>query len=149
MKKLFGFIAATLTLFVAATPAFAQQGLVNCPGQFKTLCDLSTTNIPGLIGQVINFAFIIAIIIALIFLIYGGIKWITSGGEKTDVEGARNHVIAAVVGLIIVFLSYVIINIVVTFFTSKSLQDIDIPRLSPVAAPTCPPNGKAPIPGCP
>lgn len=143
MKKLLGATATTLTLFVAATPAFA-EGLVSCPGQFKTLCDLSTSNVPGLIGQVINFAFIIAIIIALIFLIYGGIKWITSGGEKTDVEGARNHVIAAVVGLIIVFLSYVIINIVVTFFTSSSLNKLNIPQLTPV----CPSGGVPPTPGC-
>lgn len=134
MRKLLAFYTALATLLVTAAPASAQ--LVSCPPQFKTLCDLSTSDTPALIGQLINFAFVMAILVALGFLIYGGVKWITSGGDKTDVEGARNHVIAAVVGLVIVFLSYFVINIVTQFFSGSSLGGLTVPKLTPV--PTTP-----------
>lgn len=56
--------------------------------------------------------FIIGVVVAVIFLIYGGIKWILSGGDKTAVESARNHIIAAIVGLIIVVGAFFIIGLI-------------------------------------
>jgi len=50
--------------------------------------------------------------VAVAFLIYGGIKWILSGGDKQAVESARNHIVAAIVGLVIVAGAFVIIGVV-------------------------------------
>ncbi len=133
MKKLFSSFSSAIATLLAFPSIASAQNIVNCDqaGQFKALCSLSATNIGVRISQLITFAFVMAIIIALAFLIWGGIKWITSGGDKSGVEEARNHVIAAVVGLIIVFLSYFILNLVVYFFTGASLFDIRIPTLTP------------------
>lgn len=52
------------------------------------------------------------VILALFFLIFGGIKWITSGGEKEGVESARKMITFSIIGLVIVFLSFFILNFV-------------------------------------
>ncbi len=93
---------------------FAQNTTGNfCPaGLGSNLCNLS---IGAAIGGLISFIFVLAAIIALIFLLIGGIRWITSGGDKSNIEGARDSIIAAIVGLVIIFLSYVILNVVLHF----------------------------------
>lgn len=98
-------------------------------GQFRPVCNLSAAKFGALLGNIINLIFIIAIIAALFYLIYGGIKWLTSEGDKSSVEAARQHIIAAIVGLIIVFMSYFILNVVVTFFTGTGLGNIQLPSL--------------------
>lgn len=76
--------------------------------------------------------FIIAIVIALIWLVIGGIKWITSSGDATKVEGARNQIIASVIGLIIVFLSFFILNFILTIFGIEGgITGIEIPSIIP------------------
>ena len=135
MKKLIGAVSSITTIALAFPSAvFAATNIINCGetgGQFLTLCNVTTNiaNFGKTFGTVVTFVFIVAVIIALGFLVFGGIKWVTSGGEKTGVEEARNHVVAAVVGLIIVFLSYFVINLVVYFFTGASLFNITIPTL--------------------
>ncbi|MBI2032064.1 MAG: hypothetical protein HYV38_03200 [Candidatus Levybacteria bacterium] len=56
------------------------------------------------------------ILLALVFLIYGGVQWITSGGSKGGVEAARNKIIYAIIGLVVIFLSFFIINFIEHFF---------------------------------
>lgn len=98
-------------------------------GQFGGLADLTAANFGKIVGNVVTIAFIIAIVIALGFLVYGGIKWITSGGDKTAVEGARNTIVAAIVGLVIVFLAYFILNLILGFF-GLSLGELVLPQIT-------------------
>jgi len=49
-------------------------------------------------------------------LIIGGIKWVTSGGDKEKTAGAQQTLTAALVGLVIVFASWAIIKLIETFF---------------------------------
>ena len=93
--------------------------------RIRTLC--AGRDLGQVIGFVETIAFMIAVLIALAFLILGGIKWITSGGDKDGVEGARNQIIAAVVGLIIVFLAFFILNLILGLF-GMSLFNLTLPR---------------------
>lgn len=131
MKKIFIASSTFLSGFLTFTPVVHAQTIVDCTqaGQFSIICGLTGARFGSTFGQVITFVFIIAIITALGFLVWGGIKWVTSGGEKTGVEEARNHVIAAVVGLIIVFLSYFILNLIIYFFTGQGINTLNIPQL--------------------
>lgn len=138
MKKVFGYITGfSILSLISPVVAFAQttgNKVINCnesDNQFSPLCNLGANKIGSTIGQVITFAFIAAVLIALLFLIYGGIKWITAGGDKSGVEEARNHVVGAIVGLIIVFLSYFIINLILFLFTGSSLSELKLPTLKP------------------
>ncbi len=111
MKKALGITYAAATFLTLAPFAFAET---LCPtGDFAGLCDVK---IDTLIGQFIQLIFIIAVLAALFYLIWGGFKWLTSGGDKTAVASAREHIIAAIIGLIVIFLSYFILNILIKFF---------------------------------
>jgi hypothetical protein len=57
-----------------------------------------------------------AVAIALVSLIWGGISWTMSGGDKTKLQAARNTVLYAIVGLITSFLSFLIVNLIGYFF---------------------------------
>lgn len=114
-----------------AAPVFAQTNISLCPvsGTFGGLCGLEYGKFGTYVGTLVSLVLAIAVIVALFFLVWGGIKWITSGGDKTGVEGARNTIIAAIVGLIIAFLAYLIINFVGGFF-GINLFNLILPSLN-------------------
>ena len=56
-------------------------------GGFASLVNISATSFPR---AMITIALIIAGLAAIILLIIGGIKWITSAGDKSRLESARN-----------------------------------------------------------
>lgn len=66
----------------------------------------------GIIQWIIIIAVAVGIIAALIFLLWGAIKWITSGGDKDKVANARNTILFSIIGLIVVLLSVVIIQFI-------------------------------------
>src|SRR5438105_3470121 len=112
MKKALGITLGLGTLFSFALPAFA-QGVVTCPaGQFAGLCTLNANSIGPLVSTAVTVLLIVAVLISLFFLIWGGIRWITSGGDKAKVAEARSHIIAAIVGLVIAFLAFFILTLV-------------------------------------
>lgn len=68
----------------------------------------------GIIQLIINLLFVFGIIAALISLIYSGIQWIVSRGEKEKLQNARNRLIYSLIGLIIIFIAFLAINIIFT-----------------------------------
>lgn len=101
------------------------------PNQFSSLCtNLTGSQAPAVIRNVITVAFVIAILLALFFLIRGGISWVTSGGDKGKVDAARQMIVAAIIGLIITFLAYFILSIVLGVF-GLNLNQLVIPRIIP------------------
>ncbi len=125
LRKPFIFASTTAVMGAAATlPAFAGNSnyVGICPtGSFAGVCN---PNISTLLGSVINVVFVIAILIALFFLIYGGIRWIISQGNKEKVNGARDMLIAALIGLIVVFLSYFLLGLVIQLLFGQSTQNL-------------------------
>lgn len=132
VRKVIGLIGGILSPFLLTTPAFADIPVSICPtGTFNKLCTNFTENQFGtIVGNVITILLILAIIIALLFLIYGGIKWVLSGGDKTAVEGARNHIIAAIVGLVIALLAFFIVQFALGLFGLSGVKDFTIPSLT-------------------
>lgn len=118
--------------------AFAQTGSPvpanPCPsgqGNFDALCNITGGGFGKFVGNAVVAAMVLASLVSLAFLIYGGVKWIMSEGDKTQVEAARNTIIGAVVGLVVVFVSYLILSIVLGVF-GISLSDLKIPRVTPI-----------------
>ena len=52
-------------------------------------------------------------IISVIMLIYGGLRYVISGGDSKKVTDAKNTIMYAIIGLIIAILSYAIVNFVI------------------------------------
>lgn len=65
-----------------------------------------------LISSVYGFLTIVAGLAFILWFVLGAIDWIMSGGDKAKVEGARNKMTSAAIGLIIVVASYAIVGIV-------------------------------------
>lgn len=89
-----------------------------------------STPIGAIVSFVVAFIIVIAFLAALLFIVIGAFQWITSGGDKQRVADARNHILAAVIGLIVIALSFVIINVIITALGLGSLTNIKIPTLS-------------------
>jgi hypothetical protein len=109
MKK-FAPLASLVALASTAAPVFAQNITVNRPPGFQI------EDIGKLISNAAGVALIIAAILVFVFLVWGGIQWITSGGDKGKTEEARNRITAALVGLAIVAAAWAIIQLVSYFF---------------------------------
>jgi hypothetical protein len=71
-----------------------------------------TKTISDTIKQVVNIFSAVIGIVAVIMIIYGGFKYISSGGDSGNVTSAKNTIIYAVIGLIIVAMAQFIVQFV-------------------------------------
>ena len=74
----------------------------------------------GVFKQITNTILYIVGIIAVVMLIIGGIKYLLSGGDSKKVTDAKNTVLYAIIGLVIAFLAYAIVNFVITALPSST-----------------------------
>ena len=69
-----------------------------------------------LLVNLIQIALFLAGLLAVIFIIIGGIKYITSAGSPDGVKSAKNTLTGAITGLALAILSYAIVNFIVGTF---------------------------------
>lgn len=128
MKKISKFALAAI--FAIALGAF---GLANTnsaaatnmsleEGAEAARCDSCPTELfgdNGVFRQVTNTILYFVGIIAVIMLIWGGIRYVVSGGDAKKVTDAKNTILYAIIGLIISFLAYAIIQFVIDALPGK------------------------------
>lgn len=92
------------------------QAAVFDPPSLEPITDAGAFSSPTLLittlGEILVW---LAGVIALAYLIYGGILYITAGGDAEKATKGRTAVINAVIGIIIVLLAIIIINWVRSF----------------------------------
>jgi len=93
--------------------AVAEEINLGPTGQFQALGNLT---IPNIVSSAIQLILVVAALIAFIFLIVGGIRWITAGGDKEKTAKAQQTLTAALVGLVIVFAAWAIMSLIEKFF---------------------------------
>ena len=76
------------------------------------------TNIPMLLGTIINSVLGIVGSLALVMFIYGGITWMLSAGNQEQVTKGKNILIWAAAGIVIIFISYALVRFVLTTITA-------------------------------
>ena len=84
----------------------------NIPCNSASGLNCTTTSVNGLILEVIQWLLGIAFGLAVLFLIIGGFWYITSAGNEETAEKGKGTAINAIIGIVIILLSYVIINVV-------------------------------------
>lgn len=94
--------------------------------QFEPLGDIT---IEGLIAAGIVLVLIVAALLFFFLLVFGGIKYITSGGDKAQAESARGTITAALIGLVIVFAAWAIITLI-NYFFGIDIFNLNIPTAS-------------------
>jgi len=80
------------------------------------------------IPSAIGLAFIVGSLVFFAMLVWGAIEWISSGGDKQHLEGARGRITNALIGIVILFAAYAILNVIEIFFGIKILT-LDISPL--------------------
>jgi len=112
MKKGLGFISAIGFYLLSAGSALAvAPGTLFSitPGTGYSTADVQLSNIPSFIFTLL---LLVGVVISVAFLIYGGIKWVLSGGDKAAVDAARKHIVAAIIGLVIIITAFIIVGFV-------------------------------------
>lgn len=114
-------IAAVMVLVPILVPsvAFAQtakesicQG-AGLAGGGSTNCDPGTgPKVEDAISAAINLISIIVGVIAVIMVIIGGLKYIMSSGDSNNINSAKNTILYAIIGLVIVAFAQVIVKFV-------------------------------------
>lgn len=61
-----------------------------------------------LMTWLLQVALVVSVLLVLFQLVYAGINWITSGGDKGKTDTARGRIVAAIIGLVIVVASWAI-----------------------------------------
>lgn len=98
-----------LTELALKTPGFDK---LDVPKEIPTGGIKTGSNI---IATGIGVAYIVAIVVCLFFIIWGAINWITSSGDKQKLQSARNRIMYAIIGLLLVLFSVMIGNLFIGF----------------------------------
>lgn len=81
-----------------------------------------------MISNIISVIIIIAFLASFFYLLWGGVQWITSGGNPEQVDAARNRIMQALVGLVVVVAAWAIMGLVSAFF-GVDFTSFNIPTL--------------------
>lgn len=110
-------VAVTL---IASAPAYAQiDAGINAAGGSQNTASL---DVKSIVLAVVNWLLFAVGVIAVIMLIWGGIKYATSAGDSNKVTSAKNTILYAVIGLVVAVLAFAIVNFITgTLFSGGTI----------------------------
>lgn len=76
-------------------------------GDVATMADLG-----DILQKLVGYALGLAGIVLFIMLLIGGFSLITSGGDPKAAEGAKKTITSAIIGLIVILVSYIILTVI-------------------------------------
>ncbi len=76
-------------------------------------------SVPNLVGSVIGTALSLIGVLFFILMVYGGFLWMTDHGKEEQVTKAKDTIIAAVIGMVVVLASYAITTFVFRSINSR------------------------------
>ena len=109
--------------FVAAAPAVHAQDCDSGVGKGVSLTSEDGScadsgdgenSLSGVVKKVINIFSIVVGAVSVIMIIVGGFRYVVSNGDSNGVSGAKNTILYAIVGLVIVIFAQVIVRFVLT-----------------------------------
>lgn len=137
-KKLIVFVVLLIFLMFISNNnfVFAQDGSdlgVKYPEILGSAPETTTTPVPEYINYIFNFLMFISGFIALGVLIMAGYQYFLSAGSPEKMSDAKDKIKAALLGLLILFGSYLIL-----YNINPDLISFDLPRLSPIVSELAP-----------
>jgi cytochrome bd-type quinol oxidase subunit 2 len=108
---LLALLVASITI---APPVHAALNPCEGDGKDTQICKSSVSDLTGgILTDIINTMLVIAGVLAVIMIVVGGIRYITSDGDSNKANQARQTIIYAVVGVVVAAASYAIVNFVI------------------------------------
>lgn len=103
----FALMTGALMLFTAIPDALAATGAISAEDRPDIVPGGS---LRGLVLTIINYFLGFLGLLAVIMIIYGGVTYVTSAGNDEAVGNAKKIIMYALIGIIIILLSFVIVN---------------------------------------
>jgi hypothetical protein len=72
------------------------------------------TNVNSIVATVVNILSFVVGVAAVIMIIIGGLRYVTSNGDSNSINTAKNTILYAIIGLVVVALAQVIVQFVLT-----------------------------------
>ncbi len=88
------------------------------------------TVVSNFIQQMVTLLFVVGFLAFFFMFLLGGIRWITSGGDKGQVESARSQIVQAITGLVVLVSVYAVAKLLQSIF-GINLINVD---LTPILA---------------
>lgn len=89
------------------------------------------TFVSDLLRTGLTIILIVGTLFFVVQLLTGGVDWIRSGGDKTQLEAARGKLFGAILGIVLLFAAFAIITLISNIFGVSILQ-LNIPTLESV-----------------
>ena len=97
--------------YEGAAPVAPEKG--GAPSPINLINPIAATAVPQLIGSIIKAVLGIVGALALAMFIYGGFMWLTSAGSPDKIKKGTDILTWAVIGLIVIFVSYALVDFVI------------------------------------
>ena len=118
-KSLIASIGVFFSSVLSSTPVFGlspiQEGAL---AAHVTSQPMNLFGVAGVFTVISNTLLFIVGALSVVMLIFGGLRYIISGGNATAVTAAKNTILYAIIGLIIAVMAYAAINFVLTSLIS-------------------------------
>lgn len=123
MKRLCFAILLAIGIFAAPVAMPAQAGAINifedtCDGNSSSpICESAGSggdDITELITNIVNTLLFLSGIIAVVFIIIGGVRYTIAQGDSGQLSSAKNTILYAVVGLVVAMAAFAIVNFVIS-----------------------------------
>ncbi len=105
-----GFISTALMLTLLVSPLAVDA--VGLAQGVQPFAGTQSGSLVGAITTIVNIMLMIVGVIAAVMLVLGGVRYIISQGDEDQTEQAKNTILYALIGLIVIGLSAVVVNFV-------------------------------------
>lgn len=110
------FVLPLVTVGTASAQLDCEGTIAECLNQGATSTDEDTSDpvdrVDSIVKRVIDIFSVVVGVISVIMIIIGGLKYVTSGGDSGNISSAKNTILYAIIGLIVVVLAQVIVRFV-------------------------------------
>lgn len=98
------------TILAAEGAQLLQEGLDKTAQ--KGELDTTKTDLPTIVGTIVNYLFGILGVILLTVVLIGGYLWMTAGGNEEKVAKAKGFIVNGINGMIVIFLAYALVYVI-------------------------------------
>lgn len=122
----------------AATPTYSDDVCnSSAPAEVKRAagCEAGSNDaLPGLITGILNGVILVSGLVAVVFVIIGGVGYMTSTGDVGKIQKAKNTILYACIGLAVCMLSFAIVNFVISNLIGGNRPESTTPETSEEAS---------------
>lgn len=119
-KKIFLYFASFFILSLMLIPCYFVSAEVTGGTNSGELPNpLDTTDPNVVIGRIIKAILGLVGAVALLMFIVGGLTWMTAAGSKEKIEKGKNIIVWAILGLVVIFASYMLVDLVIKSVTKQ------------------------------